>query len=353
MRPLTACYSVATLALTSLMNQLRTIRLWLSTTLLLGVAAPLRGQVRGVDLSYGRWWNGSAAVSYSAGYFSRLLGPLAYGLGVTHLAEGSATDDRRRTGGELSLALSRGGPGPYAVASAGLSLGHSSGAVDAQWSAGVGYSLRPVRFLSVALESRYRVEDTAVRGFWRLQSEDRRGIMLLARVTVGAGTREARGDRMTMVATRELRPPSDAELMAAAGEGGSDGAAANLRTLVVQTALDAMGTPYRWGGTDGNGFDCSGLIRYAYGEHGLIMPRISRDQARTGMQVERNVPELVPGDILGFGEGGTVTHVGLYVGEGMFLHSSSQGVKLSSLTATEGDGVWWQRRWVNARRVIN
>jgi hypothetical protein len=335
------------------MNEFQTIRTWLSAVLLLGAAAPAPGQVRGVDLSYGRWWNGSAAVSYSAGYFSELLGPLAYGLGVTHLAEGSATDDRRRTGGEFSLALSRGGPGPYAVASAGLSMGHSSGRVDAQWSAGVGYSFSPLRFLSVAVESRYRVEDTAVRGFWRLQPDDRRGVMLLARVTVGVGNREPGPRTLPAAPARELRPPSDAELIAAAGDGESDGTAANQRALVVQTALDAMGTPYRWGGTDGNGFDCSGLIRYAYGEHGLILPRISRDQARTGTQVQRSVNELVPGDILGFGEGGRITHVGLYVGDGKFLHSSSEGVRLSSLTATAGDGTWWQRRWVNARRVIN
>jgi hypothetical protein len=292
-------------------------------------------------------------VSYSAGYFSELLGPLAYGLGVTHLAEGSATDDRRRTGGEFSLALSRNGSGFYAVASAGLSLGHSSGTVDAQWSAGAGYSFTPLRFLSVALESRYRVEDTAVRGFWRLQPDDRRGVVLLARVTLGAGNRAPRADRAPAAPPRELRPPSDAELIAAAGEGGSDGAAANLRALVVQTALDAMGTPYRWGGTDGNGFDCSGLIRYAYGEHGLILPRTSRDQARTGTQVQRSVKQLVPGDILGFGEQGTITHVGLYVGDGMFLHSASQGVRLASLTSTAGDGRWWQGRWMSARRVIN
>jgi len=335
------------------MNQLCFLRWWLAAMLLLGATVPVRGQVRGVDLSYGRWWNGSAAVSYSAGYFSELLGPLAYGLGVTHLVEDAAAADRRRTGGEFSLAVSRSGSGPYAVASAGLSMGHSSGTVDALWSAGIGYSFGPLRFLSIALESRYRVEDTAVRGFWRLQPEDRRGIMLLARVTVGAGNRGPGGDRVAAAPPAELRPPSAAELIAAAGDGESDAAAADLRALVVQTALDAMGTPYRWGGTGGNGFDCSGLIRYAYGEHGLILPRISRDQARTGTQVERSVSALVPGDILGFGAGGKITHVGLYVGDGMFLHSASQGVKLSSLTATAGDGRWWQQRWVNARRVVN
>jgi cell wall-associated NlpC family hydrolase len=118
--------------------------------------------------------------------------------------------------------------------------------------------------------------------------------------------------------------------------------------------MDVMGTPYRWGGDGESGFDCSGLIQYAYGEHGLILPRTSRDQARLGQQVERSVGSLRPGDILGFADGGAgVTHVGLYVGDGMFIHSSSSGVKLSSLTAPEGDGRWWQQRWVQARRLIN
>ncbi len=123
---------------------------------------------------------------------------------------------------------------------------------------------------------------------------------------------------------------------------------------MVETAMDVMGTPYRWGGEGEGGFDCSGLIQYAYGEHGLILPRTSRDQARMGSQVERSVGSLQPGDILGFSDGGGgVTHVGLYVGDGMFIHSSSMGVKLSNLATGEGDGRWWQQRWVVARRLFN
>jgi cell wall-associated NlpC family hydrolase len=131
-------------------------------------------------------------------------------------------------------------------------------------------------------------------------------------------------------------------------------APARLRTMVVATALEVMGTPYRWGGTDSNGFDCSGLIQFAYGEQGLILPRTSRDQARTGLAIERDVRLLLPGDILGFSEERAgVTHVGLYVGDGMFIHSASGGVKLSSLTASDPDNRWWQQRWVIARRVVN
>jgi cell wall-associated NlpC family hydrolase len=115
-----------------------------------------------------------------------------------------------------------------------------------------------------------------------------------------------------------------------------------------------MGAPYEWGGTSDNGFDCSGLIQYAYGQHGIVLPRVSRDQMTMGSAVDRLVDALRPGDILGFSADGSsrVSHVGLYVGNGQFIHSSSTGVKLSSLRATDGDSRWWRDRWVGARRVV-
>jgi cell wall-associated NlpC family hydrolase len=130
--------------------------------------------------------------------------------------------------------------------------------------------------------------------------------------------------------------------------------AAATAASVVETALEAMGTPYQWGGTDANGFDCSGLIQYAYGQHGIILPRVSRDQARTGIAVKKSVEALAPGDVLTFSvDGSGISHVALFVGDGMFIHSSSQGVRLSSLTASDGDSQWWRARWVGARRVLN
>jgi cell wall-associated NlpC family hydrolase len=153
-------------------------------------------------------------------------------------------------------------------------------------------------------------------------------------------------------AAGEPPPPSDP--YGAAVAAGASEEAARLTATVVEAALAAMGSPYSWGGSDANGFDCSGLIRYAYGQVGIVLPRMSRDQMRMGRAEDRDAATLRPGDILGFSSGGTseVSHVGLYVGEGRFIHSSSTGVKLSSLTATDGDSRWWRDRWVGVRRIV-
>ena len=117
---------------------------------------------------------------------------------------------------------------------------------------------------------------------------------------------------------------------------------------VVEIALAAIGTPYAWGGTDDNGFDCSGLIQFAYGQFGIRLPRRSTDQIRAGSAVP-TAPELLrPGDVLGFSgaPSGKTSHVGLYVGEGNFIHSSTTGVRVSTL-----GNPYWQDRLVAARRI--
>jgi len=132
-------------------------------------------------------------------------------------------------------------------------------------------------------------------------------------------------------------------------------AAASLRRAVIATATDAMGRPYQWVGTGegGGGFDCSGLIQHAYAEHGIALPRTSAAQAGAGREVKRKVEALAPGDLLTFSnQGGPVTHVGLYLGEGRFIHSASRGVQVSRLSAEAPYGRWWYQRWVGARRII-
>ena len=116
-----------------------------------------------------------------------------------------------------------------------------------------------------------------------------------------------------------------------------------------------MGRPYEYGGTgeNGEGFDCSGLIQYAYAKHGIVLPRRSTDQARQGTKVDPKLERLRPGDLLTFSNrGGPVTHVGLYVGQSRFIHSATKGVQISTLSAVDPYGRWWYRRWVGVRRLI-
>jgi cell wall-associated NlpC family hydrolase len=314
--------------------------------------APAAGQGTGFDFSYGLWWQDATAYLYTLTYRGGIFGPVQYGLGLYHLDDSRYAFDRTNTGGEVSLGLGARRRGLYAVGSASLGVRHSDGNVDAAWSVGGGYTLRLLSFLALGIEGRYRVEDTQVAGFWKLDPLDRRGFVVQARLLLGGG---GGGTRSQPAQSATVPPPVSQERPAVEPvyDPSVSDEAARVSVSVVETALDAMGTPYRWGGTDADGFDCSGLIQWAYGQHGILLPRTSQDQARTGTAVDRAVDALRPGDILTFSEsGGGVTHVGLYVGDGRFIHSSNTGVRLSSLSAADADSRWWQTRWVGARRIL-
>ncbi len=326
-----------------------------AVTLTLVQVASAAAQNRGVDVSYGRWLPGSGAVSYSATYYRPVVGPLDYGLGVSRLEDLDVADNRSLTAGEVSLGIGRDGHGAHLVGALGLGIRHRDRNFDAYWSAGGGYSVRLLKVLSVGIEARYRVEDRRTRGFWRLDQADRRGLMLQGRVALsfGSGNRGTRVPTAAPVRSNSAgRIPIPAPLSTRA-MGSADGIDL-MRSEVVETALAAMGTPYRWGGTDENGFDCSGLIQYAYGENGVIIPRTSRAQARTGIDVDRDPAMLEAGDILGFAlEGSGVSHVGLYVGDGQFIHSATGGVRLSELSTSDPEGRYWLERWSSVSRVLN
>ena len=122
-----------------------------------------------------------------------------------------------------------------------------------------------------------------------------------------------------------------------------------ITVRVVEVALGAIGTPYEWGGTDANGFDCSGLIQFAYGRFGIGLPRTSAAQMRAGAPVDPVPALLQPGDVLGFSgdRSRTMSHVGLYIGEDRFIHSSSGGVRVSTLRNR-----YWRDNLVAARRIV-
>ena len=205
-------------------------------------------------------------------------------------------------------------------------------AVWAAWSVGLGYRLLRAGRFDLALEGRY---------LHISQPDDVLSLGVRMGVRVGGGAPRS-----------SSRPPDGAPETPALAFVVPAGRSP-LAQGIIQTALDAMGTPYAWGGTDANGFDCSGLIQYAYRQHGIELPRQSVDQAREGVEVERRPEALLPGDILAFGASRSqVTHVGLYLGDGRFIHSGSAGVQVSLLSPDSQSGQYWWQRWVSARRIL-
>jgi cell wall-associated NlpC family hydrolase len=118
---------------------------------------------------------------------------------------------------------------------------------------------------------------------------------------------------------------------------------------VLQKALALLGTPYRWGGSDPDkGFDCSGLVGYVFRNAlGIELPRVSRDMAKSGELVTDRA-KLAAGDLVFFGRKGRVNHVGIYVGDGRFVHAPSRG---KDVTVSSLDQGYWSGRFLQARRV--
>lgn len=108
---------------------------------------------------------------------------------------------------------------------------------------------------------------------------------------------------------------------------------------VVSIARNYIGVPYRWGGTTPSGFDCSGFTQYVFRKAGVSLPRTSAEQGRVGTKVSRS--ELRAGDLVYF-----PGHIGIYVGNGQFIHSPSPGksVRIDSLST--------RKNFLYGRRVI-
>jgi len=316
------------------------------------VARPGLGLAQGLEFEASRLLADPDWSSYRVVVSGSLTGALGYGL-VGAMFRDRGQLDQRLWGLGADLTLFRGGiPGPYAVA--GLTGGIGTGEADdlwGSWSAGLGYEVLPLPFLTAGVEGRWR----------NLNPGSYSGVELGVRLGVRWGGGGGGGGRVQRVAENQPlapMPPGPGPDTAgpsrdAAGSDAASPEPARIIDAVVQTATDAMGTPYKWGGTGEGGFDCSGLIQYAYGAHGISLPRRSTDQARVGQAVPREVGSLLPGDILTFSaREGPITHVGLYVGGGQFIHSASNGVQRSRLAADDPYGRWWWERWVGARRVL-
>lgn len=116
---------------------------------------------------------------------------------------------------------------------------------------------------------------------------------------------------------------------------------------IVSTAKRYLGVKYVWGGTTPSGFDCSGFTQYVFAQHGISLPRVSRDQFNVGTSV--SFSNLQPGDLVFFSldQDKVIDHEGIYVGNGQFINAStSKGVTIYSL------GQYWKSHYVGAKRVL-
>lgn len=116
------------------------------------------------------------------------------------------------------------------------------------------------------------------------------------------------------------------------------------RQQVLSTARKMLGTPYRYGGeSPSQGFDCSGLVQYSFERAGIDVPRTSRKQLAHSKRVPMS--KLRPGDLLFFKIGGKPSHVGIYLGNGEFIHAPSSGKRVSKARL---DSPYWEKRLIRA-----
>lgn len=297
----------------------------------------------------GRFFDSTHWATYRVGVDRPLTGVLGIQLHGDFLRPANGADGGfAGLGTDLTAFRNRDG-GPYGVI--GLSAGFGSERSNSfstawgSWSAGLGYDVLPASFISIGAEGRWR----------ELSLGSRSGLELALGLTLHLG-----GGPSPPPPSRPGAPSTpDTPINGGGSEetppGRSRPEPTSLADSIIASATDAMGRPYQFGGTgeEGSGFDCSGLIQFAFRQHGIQLPRRSVDQAREGRKVDRRVSQLQPADLLTFSNrGGPVTHVGLYIGGGEFIHSATRGVQVSTLSADDPYGRWWYQRWVGVRRIV-
>ena len=121
------------------------------------------------------------------------------------------------------------------------------------------------------------------------------------------------------------------------------------RDSLVTLTRQQVGLRYRWGAKQpGKAFDCSALVQWVVGLFGRDVPRTAAQQALTGIEVPKDTAQLLPGDLLMFGRGKRVTHVGIYVGEGKYVHAASRRKGVIESEISRAKPTYWK----SVRRIF-
>jgi hypothetical protein len=185
-------------------------------------------------------------------------------------------------------------------------------------------------------------------------------VVALAALPIAAGAQTVGGDPPRGQAPRlvETTPPKPLEATPKPFEAtpkpfeAFSRSALALRDSLVALARAQLGRRYvRGGASPRQGFDCSGLVQYIASLLHLSVPRTARRQALVGEPVPTDTAQLLPGDLLTFGRGKRISHVGIYVGNGRFIHASTKAGRVieSDLLRPLWPGV---KPWRGARRLV-
>jgi cell wall-associated NlpC family hydrolase len=122
----------------------------------------------------------------------------------------------------------------------------------------------------------------------------------------------------------------------------------SLGDAIAEIAMGMVGTPYRYGGTDPRqGFDCSGLVFYTYGQAGQRVPRTSQELFRAARKI--SLRDAGAGDVMFFQDQEKLSHVGIYVGDGLFVHAPATG---QEVTVASIDAPYYQRHLIAVGRLL-
>ncbi|MEB3051883.1 peptidoglycan hydrolase RipC [Mycolicibacter sp. MYC123] len=243
---------------------------------------------------------------------------------------------QRVVAGDLSVQMDR-----FRAASEQADQAEQASAKSADEARAAAEQAAAVRAEVQARQSRLQLQISVVKSQYYALTQQQRAAMAapgpVPEGAPGAPAPEGQPPVFGLPAPGNPADPAPPMELAFPGGGGGGGAAATA----VQAALTQVGSPYVWGGAAPGGFDCSGLVMWAFHQAGINLPHSSQAQANGGQAV--SLSDLQPGDVLTFYS--DASHSGIYVGDGMMIHSSTYGQPVRVVPMTSSGPIHNARRY--------